>query len=70
MPEPQISASPHFKMIFLSVLGLTILLLGADIALAIFSGAHTEDARVTCDTLGKVGAGAIIGLLGGKVSTS
>lgn len=61
--------TPVFKMVFLSILGLTILSAGTGIALAIFVASPSAELRgwnETCSTAFKLGFGAIVGLIGGK----
>ncbi len=68
VPPGTVEMSPAFKLIFFSVLGLTILSLAACIALAI-SARQTDAIKnliETTSTTWKMGFGAIIGLLGGK----
>jgi len=64
-----LSVTPTFKMIFLSVLSLTILSFVATIALAVFvnnPSTAVQGAIETCSTTFKMGFGAIVGLIGGK----
>ena len=66
---PPISVTPAFKLIFLSVLSLTILSLVVTIALAVFvksPSASVQGTIDTCSTTYKMGFGAIVGLIGGK----
>ena len=61
--------SPIFKLIFLTVLGLTLISLVVALYLA-SKGSITEyqaDLFTTCSTTWKMGFGAIVGLIGGKV---
>jgi hypothetical protein len=67
--KPPIVLSPHFKMIFLAVLALTILAGLALITLASIWTSPTElqkQAFSAMDFAWKAGLGAIFGLLGGK----
>lgn len=68
-PVTRIVVTPAFKLVFLSVLGLTIALVIASICLAVFPTQTEAVKNVTgmCMTLCKSGFGAILGLLGGKV---
>jgi uncharacterized membrane protein YczE len=62
--------TPAFKLVFCSVLGLTVLSLGVSVYLAIaYSPAPSEEIKrliETCSTTWKMGFGAIVGLIGGK----
>lgn len=63
--------SPRFKLVLLCVLGLTVLCFLAYLGLAIFGNDDAEaqnSFRSMCDFGFKAGFGAILGLLGGKVS--
>lgn len=65
------TVDPKFKLIFLSVLTITILCGVGDIIMALIWSAPTPNQQSTFDALGfawKAGVGAIFGLLGGKVS--
>ncbi len=64
-----ITLSPAFKLVFLSVLSLTVLSIVGQFFIIFFFSDPSTDAKalmVTCDTLTKTGFGAIVGLLGGK----
>jgi hypothetical protein len=61
--------TPTFKLIFLSVMSLTILSLIVTIALAVFvknPNPSVQGAIDTCSTTYKMGFGANVGLIGGK----
>ena len=61
--------SPFFKLIFRTVLGLTVLSLAVDVALIMLINNPSEQAKgliETCSTTWKMGFGAIVGLIGGK----
>lgn len=63
-----IRLSPAFKLVFASVLGLTILCLILGCSL-VGLGIKSDEAKVMfelCTSTFKLGFGAIIGLLGGK----
>jgi hypothetical protein len=63
--------SPTFKLVFLSVLGITIAAGILQIALATVWSTPTANQQSTFEAMGfawKVGIGAIFGLLGGKVT--
>jgi hypothetical protein len=67
---PAALVESHFKLIFLVVTGLTVLLLAMELAIAALAGDPSDAMnRVfdTCDNGFKVGIGAIFGLMGGKV---
>jgi hypothetical protein len=59
----------EFRMIFFTVLSLTILFLIIDVVLTLYWTAPTAHQQTLLDGMGdlwKAGAGAILGLLGGK----
>ena len=61
-----------FRMVFLSVLGLTVLSLLTSAALATMVSEPSEEVKrliETCSTTWKLGFGAIVGLIGGKTLT-
>jgi hypothetical protein len=69
--------SPFFKLVFLTVLGLTILSLAVSLGLSLHIGrlggqakdldlASIKSMIETCSTTFKLGFGAIVGLIGGK----
>ena len=63
------SITPLFKLVFLSVLGLSILCLVANVVLAVQierPSAQVRDVLSTLSTAWKTGFGAIVGLIGGK----
>lgn len=63
-----IKVDPTFKLVFVSTVGLT-LLVGVAWVLAALFAPTTEAARSLiggCETLTKIGFGAIVGLLAGK----
>jgi hypothetical protein len=62
--------TPRFKLVFATVLAITILclLLNLVIVLAAPSGASAASFADTCSTAFKLGFGAIVGLVGGKVT--
>jgi hypothetical protein len=69
LPATAIVLTPAFKLIFFSVLGLTILSLVGNF-LAVLVPNQTEEVKrlaETCSTTWKLGFGAIVGLIGGKV---
>jgi hypothetical protein len=69
-PSRVVTLNPAFKLVFCSVLGLTVLSLGVSVyfALAYDSPPSEEVKRLieTCSTTWKMGFGAIVGLIGGK----
>jgi hypothetical protein len=69
-PAP-IVATPVFKLVFLAVLGITVLSGLIEIAIAVQWPAPTANQQATFESFGfawKAGLGAIFGLLGGKVT--
>ena len=61
--------TPRFKLIFGTVVALTTLSLVLSVLLATF-GSDSEQVKSTmeaCSTMYKMGFGAIVGLIGGKV---
>lgn len=68
---PSTTVSVHFKMIFLAVFSLTVAMLAVRVGVAIFVASPTDslkDAMATCNLLANAGFGAMLGLIGGKVS--
>lgn len=66
--DEAVGAAPHFKMIFTTVVALTVVALVLNVLLAVF-GADTDQVRAaaeTCSTTYKMGFGAIVGLIGAK----
>jgi hypothetical protein len=65
------TVSTHFKMIFLAVFSLTVALIIARVTVGIMVQTPSDslkDAMATCNLLGNAGFGAILGLIGGKIS--
>lgn len=65
----QIVISSHFKMVWLTITALTLVLTFADLAMSIMLKHPTvaaQNAITMCDNVSKLGYGAIFGLLGGK----
>ncbi len=71
-PATQIQLTPAFKLIFISVLCLTVLSLVGCFVLVLTAKDPPSDAVKglieTCSTTWKMGFGAVIGLIGGKVA--
>src|SRR5690348_5588896 len=66
---PQVIIGTHFKMIWITITGLTLLLLFADIAMSLLVKHPNNSAQQAigmCDTFAKVGFGVIFGMLGTK----
>jgi hypothetical protein len=66
----KVTLTPTFKLVFLSLLGITVLSIIVSCPLAITMGPNPSDTKKAlfdaCLTTWKLGFGAIIGLLGGK----
>ncbi len=61
--------TPRFKLVFVSVLCITVLSLILGVSLAVYANPSNENIKLlidTCSTTFKMGFGAIVGLLGGK----
>jgi hypothetical protein len=61
--------TPAFKLVFLTVLGLTVIAFATNVILVIALKDPNEQAKTlidTCSTITKAGFGAIVGLIGGK----
>jgi hypothetical protein len=68
--DDETGSAPHFKVIFSTVVALTVLALVLTVLLAIFgdSSDQVKAAAETCSTTYKMGFGAIVGLIGGKAT--
>ncbi len=68
-PATTITLTPAFKLVFFTVLGLTILSLGVSLTLVILPNPSEEAKRLgeTCSTIFKLGCGTIFGLIGGRL---
>jgi hypothetical protein len=60
--------TPRFKLIFLTVVALTVLALSLTVFLAVFGGdsEQVKAAAEACSTTYKMGFGAIVGLISGS----
>jgi hypothetical protein len=61
--------TPAFKLVFLTVLGLTTTALILNVFLVVLLNEPNDQAKNlidTCSTITKAGFGAIVGLIGGK----
>lgn len=66
---PEVVIGSHFKMIWLTITGLTIMLALADILLSVLiqhPTAAAQQAISMCDSFAKVGFGGIFGMIGAK----
>ncbi|WP_328989519.1 hypothetical protein OG394_25130 [Kribbella sp. NBC_01245] len=73
IPANAETLSPVFKLVFLSVFGITVGALLINVALVMILDEPTAQAASlieTCSTMAKAGFGAIIGLIGGKALPS
>jgi hypothetical protein len=70
--EEQIGVvTPRFRLVFRTVFGLTVMLLLIDVILVLSlrnPGQEAQSLMDLCSRLVTIGFGAIIGLLGGKVT--
>ena len=69
-PPARLTIAPAFKLVFFSVLGLTVLCLAGMVALVVIFQTPNDQVKGAIElfsTLAKLGFGSIIGLLGGKV---
>jgi hypothetical protein len=65
------SLDPRFNMIFLAVLGITLILLALDVTLSLAFAEPSDPVKsviATCDSLMKLGVGGIFGLLGARAT--
>ena len=64
------SSSPHFKMVFLACMGITIFCLAVMLGLAFVDKPNSlqQDLFGYCKTIVTGGVGAIFGLIGGKLA--
>jgi hypothetical protein len=70
-PVAPATISSHFKLIFLAVFSLTVALIIARVTVGIMvtnPSDSLKDAMATCSLLGNAGFGAMLGLIGGKIS--
>jgi hypothetical protein len=66
---PEVIIGSHFKMIWLTITTLTIMLAFADILLSVLiqhPTATAQQAISMCDSFAKVGFGGIFGMIGAK----
>jgi hypothetical protein len=69
--EGSIRVDPTFKLVFVSAVALTLLVLAVWVVVAMLFDRPTEAARSLtsgCETLTKIGFGTVLGLLGGKTT--
>ncbi|MGQ5592815.1 hypothetical protein ACUJ8N_11315 [Streptomyces sp. ESR1.13] len=66
----QSDLTPRFKLIFWTVVALTVLSLILNVVLSLLAGdsAQVTAASEACSTTFKMGFGAIVGLIGGKAT--
>jgi hypothetical protein len=69
-PDDGTGSAHHFRLIFCTVVALTVLALLLNVLLAVFGGDSNQvkAAAETCSTTYKLGFGAIVGLIGGKAT--
>lgn len=66
-----IRLTPTFKLVFLSVLSITMVSLALNVILVLVLDNPSNEAKnlmETCSTIVKAGFGAIVGLIGGKAA--
>ena len=66
-----IRLTPTFKLVFLSVLSITLISLVLNLILVLVLDHPSNEAKnlmETCSTIVKAGFGAIVGLIGGKAA--
>ncbi|MCX4506706.1 hypothetical protein [Streptomyces anulatus] len=71
VPPGSTVITSHFKLIFLSVLALTVFSLCGSLAIALLIDKPSEAAKAvadTCLTIAQMGFGAMVGLLGGRAA--
>jgi len=64
-----LALTPSFKLVFISVLVVSVLCLGINVVLALNvpnPSVEVKQLIETCSTAFKLGFGAIVGLIGGK----
>lgn len=68
LPARQVAVSGHFKLVFLSLLGLTLFLWVGSAILSVLAAGHPQIAMVDDDfaTAGKLVTGTVVGLVGGR----
>lgn len=66
----KLNVTPTFRLVFSTVLGLTLISGAASFWLASYDKLTTQQIRVfeSCSTTWQMGVGAIFGLLGGKAT--
>ena len=69
-PDERSGGGPHFKLIFFTVVAMTVLALVLNVLLALFGSGSDQVKAVadTCSTTYKMGFGTIVGLIGGKAT--
>jgi hypothetical protein len=69
-PENKSDLTPRFKLVFSTVAALTVLALILNVLLAMFGDGseQVKAAAEACSTTYKMGFGAIVGLIGGRVA--
>jgi hypothetical protein len=68
-----VSVGPHFKMVFLCVFGITVVLFLSDLVLSLLvenPNEHVSNVIGLCDTMAKAGLGGLIGLVSGRAGSS
>jgi len=68
----RVTIGPHFKMVFLCVFGITVVLFFCDLILSLlveYPNQNVTNVIGLCDTMAKAGLGGLIGLVTGRAQS-